>query len=280
VLGLWVLAAVGAAAVLAATGAGARLPEAGHWLGHAVLFGLPPAVLAARGVRPAAAVGVGLGAGAAVELAQMLGSGRWLGGEAAFDLALDAVVAMAGALATGGPRAARALGAWLHPGVVLAIVVVGRLREHPEAAGAALLAGATVLPAVAAWLGAVATGRADVDLVRPEARRLPFLLGAAAVPGLLWAGTVSGALSPARAVALGAATAGFVGATLLGAKPSGHVGAAVVAAGLLADVAPRGAWLLIGVAALLAVARVRAGVHTPAQVLGGAAITGLASLPG
>ncbi len=269
----WVAVSVLAAAILSATPGGAALPEVGHWVGHAVLFGLPPWWLARRGWAPGASVAVGVGAGALVELAQMLAAGRWLVDEAAFDLSLDAVVAMAGCALAGGLPIAEALGSWLHP-VVLIAVAGAVLVRSAGAPGDAALAGACLAPAVATWTFGVHRGRfTDVDLRERTQRPALFAVGLAGLVPAAGLAARAALVPGSLAVATVVTAALFLLVTRFVTKPSGHVGGAVWMAVLVAHVSPRWSAVFLGAAALLAWARVRAGVHTRSEVLAGLGLT-------
>ncbi len=267
-IALWTAFALAATGAMGLAGAKAgRWPEELHLLGHLALCGGIAAATAwtvpgspTRRAGAGLAAGLLLGAGIEVVQARFHPVLR----EAAFDMGIDLLSALAGTLAVGrlDPGPGHLTSAVLHPQAVVAAGLAFALGLPWTLA--ALLAG---LPAVALWLSGVAGGRfTDADVShRPQ--RTPLvavgLLSATAFLALAHGGPpeVQGL---ARVLLLG----GLLGAVLTvgGLKVSGHVAIPAALALWAMHVEPRAALGWLGAAALLSWARWTAGRHQPHEV--------------
>ncbi len=262
-----------------------------HVVMHTLLYGVLAVALArvvwqsdgavalrARAL-PAAAVFVGVAV--LQEGVQALATGHRVGGEEAYDLAVDVLAAAAGLglwARAREPRAravAHALSWLLHPAFVaplgLFAVYWSSSRDARAAAAWSGLAVAAALPVAALWLAGVRYGRfSDLDLTVRRERPLFLMFGVAWAGAHLAAALALGApevvLTMAWCGLLGAAAVGL--ATVAGLKVSGHVGVAVALAVALAATSHRGPYLFTMAAALLTWARVRDRCHTPWEVAG------------
>ncbi len=281
----WAAATLAAAGLLSAgfvPGAG-ELGEGWHLAGHVVLFGALAALC--KGLRPRGALAATLAAGALVELVQAAVRGVAPGREAAYDVMVDALAAMAGVGLASGAPAAVALGAWLHPAVVVPLGAFGTFyaatRDPALAARWAAVMVACFAPAVALWGAGVRRGRyADVDLSRRAERPRLFAAGCACAAAFAIAALAARAPAAVVGVACGALLgAGAVTAlTAVGFKISGHVATPLLLAVAIAPFSYRGPPLFVAAGALLTWARVRAGVHRPSEVGGAWALAAVAGL--
>lgn len=219
---LWAGAALLATAALGLSGAKVgRWPEGMHLLGHLVLCGgAAVGVASATGGsaprRAAWGVAAGIALGVTIELVQARVHPAW--GEAGFDLAVDTLAAVAGALLWGGRREGpgHVASAVLHPLVVVPLglwMAIGPAQTT--------LAVACMVPPALVW----ATGVhrhwwSDPDLSQRTQRGPLFLLGCIGM--LAWYALADGA---GRSVAGPAVLAAGVGTavTVAGLKVSGHV---------------------------------------------------------
>lgn len=272
---VWSVAALVAAGALSA----GLIPDVGpiaegwHLAGHVVLFGVLAMLL--KGLRPWAAFAFALLAGVGVEIVQAAAHGVGLGREAAYDVLVDALAAMAGVgLVAGGP-AASALGVWLHPAFVVPLGLFGTFYAATRDVRTASLwvgaMGACLAPACALWaLGVRRRWYADVDLVERSERTWLFVVGCAATAA--FAGLALAAHAPAAVVrvAIGAllSACAITAVTIAGFKISGHVSVPLLLAVAIAPFSTRGPPLFVAAGALLTWARVRAGVHRPSEVAG------------
>lgn len=266
---IWVAAALLATAWMGA--AGARVgtwPEACHLLGHLVLCG-GAAWLAGRAGESWVGAATGIGLGAAIELVQLPHGQTWI--EASYDLGVDVVAALLGALvADHGERAGHLASAVLHPllvaplGLAAAVYVVA--RDVPTAFGWTLVAAACLGPAVGLWVvGTTGGWWSDADVSRRADRGPLFAAGVTCALGFLL--VAHRAPPPIPHLALVAAACATLGTALtrMGLKVSGHV-AIPATLGLL--VAPsRIAVPLLAAALLLSWARVAARRHRPVEVV-------------
>jgi hypothetical protein len=281
----WTALACGSAWALSRGLVGAvHLPDAAHLVGHLVLFGVVAAVLGRRHGADLGLLGALL-AGAAVEVAQMVAVERLLLREASFDLAVDALAAMAGLALSNRTDVARRLGLWLHPAVVFPVGLVGVVFAAERDLFVALCWGlvgvACLAPAGLLWLYGSRQGWwSDLDLVDREERPVLFAvacLSAASLACAVRAGGASlGIVRAADLVLIASVT--LTTATVAGFKLSGHVAISLLLATAIAPFSERGPVLFLAVALLLSWARVRARVHRPIEVAGAWALGAILGL--
>ncbi|MCA9489689.1 MAG: hypothetical protein KC621_07185 [Myxococcales bacterium] len=278
---LWVTAALLATAWMGAAGTQVGTwPEGYHLLGHLVLCG-GAAFLAGRSRDTVLGVVVGVGLGAAIEIVQLPNGQSWI--EASYDLGVDVVAALLGALmADRGERSGHLASAVLHPlliapvGLAAAVYVVA--RDAWEAIGWTLVAAACLGPAVGLWVvGTTGGWWSDADVSRRAERGPLFAAGVVCAVGFLL--VAHRAPAPVPHLALVAAGCAALGALLtrLGLKVSGHV-AIPAALGLL--VAPsRIAVPLLAAALLLSWARVAARRHRPVEIVAAWLVAAAGAIP-
>jgi hypothetical protein len=226
-----------------------------------------------------------LAAGAGVELVQAGARGGGLAREAAYDMMVDALAGMAGVGLVSGAPAANALGVWLHPALVVPVGLFGTFyaatRDTSLAAAWAAAMCACLAPAGALWALGVRRGwYADADLVERSERRGLFVVGCAATAAFAGVALAASAPDAVVRVAIGAliGACSITAVTVAGFKVSGHVAAPLLLAVAIAPFSSRGPPLFVGAGALLTWARVRAGVHRPAEVAGAWGLAAAAGL--
>lgn len=268
---LWTAAIAGMAFWMSSPwGPRVHLPDPVHVVMHLGLFGVLAAMIA-RFTRLDAALGLTLIGGAAVELAQMLASGRWLD-EALYDMGVDALGAVAGLLVARAPGVDERVGYWLHPVVLAPLAMFGTMWASGVGGLRALVwtgvAMAWVAPAVLAWgFGVRAGWYPHLDEIDATQRREIFAVGTLCAVGnaatAVWTG-------PAAAAHLGIALGFGMGVVSLvtrqGFKISGHVAVPLLLAVAAWPWTARGAGCLVLAGLLLSRARVGAGRHTPIEV--------------
>jgi len=266
---LWAFVALACTAALGVAGAKAgRWPEEAHLLGHLALCGGIAAATAwtmpgTMARRAAAGVVAGLALGGAIEAVQHGFHPVWR--EAAFDMGIDLLSAVAGTLVVGrlssGPG--HVASAILHP---LIIVPAGLALALGLPWTLAVVAAG--VPAVGAWLAGVAGGHfTDADVSQRPQRAPLVAVGMLSLVGFL-AFAHTGP-DPVRTLSYVLLAGGVLGSalTLGGLKVSGHVAIPAALALWAMHVEPRAAQWWFGAALLLSWARWTAGRHRPHELV-------------
>lgn len=277
-----VVTIVAAATLSAGYGPRIQFPDALHLLAHAAIFGSIGALVATGTSSPHRAFAGALVAGAAVEVAQMLGlvvegltllRAIWLLlPESLFDMTVNAVAGATGVALVHRSRAAAPMGLWLHPIVIgpPATYGLGWAASGRRTLGIfwTLALIASFAPAVLGWIVGLYLGHhSDVDL-RERSERPVLFLGATGCAALYAYATyrVASPPYPMFGAILLLSTVLTTLVTTAGLKLSGHVAAPLTLAAVMVHHSPRGAAVLLGCSVLLSWARIADSCHTPREV--------------